>query len=75
MGSQLESSWLLCISTGRGSKSCSDEHTMGIRALDDGTVLLAGCFKGTFTLGAGEPNQTVLTSAGGYDIFVARFNP
>jgi hypothetical protein len=37
--------------------------------------LLAGGFNGTFTLGAGEPNQTVLTSAGGYDIFMAWFNP
>jgi hypothetical protein len=53
----------------------SDEYSRGIQVLDDGAILLAGGFNGTFTLGAGEPNEIVLTSAGGYDIFMARFNP
>jgi uncharacterized delta-60 repeat protein len=48
----------------------------------DGSVVVSGLFRGTATFGAGEANQTVLTTAQGTssdpalpDIFVARYQP
>ncbi len=46
-----------------------------IAILADGTVLAAGSFEQTVTFGAGEANETNLTSAGSYDLFLARYNP
>ncbi len=37
-------------------------------------LYVTGNFGGTETYGAGDPNQTSLTSAGGADIFVAKYN-
>ena len=49
----------------------------GIGAAADGSVLVGGEFSPyattTATFGAGEPNETVLQSAGNADVFVARF--
>jgi pimeloyl-ACP methyl ester carboxylesterase len=39
-----------------------------------GNPLIIGDFSQTATFGQGEPNQTVLVSAGGKDIFVAKLN-
>lgn len=36
-------------------------------------IYLTGAFNDTATFGAGELNQTSVTTAGGYDIFVARY--
>ncbi|MCX6645304.1 MAG: PKD domain-containing protein [bacterium] len=47
----------------------------GITALSDNSTVVTGCFLGTATFGPGEPNETVLTSAGYWDIFIARYNP
>jgi uncharacterized delta-60 repeat protein len=47
----------------------------GITALSDDSTIITGYFESTATFGPGEPNQTVLTSAGGDDIFIARYNP
>ncbi|MCX6646326.1 MAG: hypothetical protein NTY09_08215 [bacterium] len=47
----------------------------GITALSDNSTVVTGYFSGTPTFGPGEPNQTVLASAGGGDIFIARYNP
>ncbi|MCX6645199.1 MAG: hypothetical protein NTY09_02400, partial [bacterium] len=47
----------------------------GITALPDNSTVVTGWFEESATFGPGEPNQTVLTSAGGYDIFIARYNP
>ena len=43
--------------------------------LSDGSSLVTSFFWDTDTFGPGEPGQTLLTSAGGADIFVARYNP
>ncbi|MCX6645049.1 MAG: hypothetical protein NTY09_01620, partial [bacterium] len=47
----------------------------GITTLSDNTTIVTGAFIGSATFGLGEPNQTVLTSAGGGDIFIARYYP
>jgi len=52
-----------------------DETGQGISVLTNGSCLVTGSFAGTATFGPGETNATSLTSAGGYDVFVARFNP
>jgi hypothetical protein len=35
---------------------------------------VTGIFTGTVTLGAGEPNETVLTSVGGLEVFIAKYD-
>jgi hypothetical protein len=50
-----------------------DERGLGITTLSDNSTTVTGNFSGSATFGLGEPNQTDLTSAGGADIFVARF--
>ncbi|MDY6950218.1 MAG: DUF4347 domain-containing protein [Thermodesulfobacteriota bacterium] len=46
----------------------------GIAIDGSGNCLVTGRFQGTATFGAGEPNQTTLTSGdGSYDIFVAQY--
>ena len=47
----------------------------GITTLSDDSTVVTGCFSGITTFGEGEPNETVLESAGGEDIFVARYKP
>ncbi|HDS30859.1 MAG TPA: hypothetical protein ENN67_07455 [Firmicutes bacterium] len=47
----------------------------GITALSDNSTVVTGFFDASATFGPGEPNQTVLTSAGNWDIFIARFAP
>jgi uncharacterized delta-60 repeat protein len=47
----------------------------GITALSDDSIVVTGGFYISATFGPGEPNQTILTSAGGCDMFIARFNP
>jgi uncharacterized delta-60 repeat protein len=47
----------------------------GITALSDNSTVVTGYFVDTATFGACEPNETTLVSAGGADIFIARFAP
>ena len=51
----------------------------GITTLSDNSTVVTGYFAnpwgGTATFGPAEPNETILTSAGGPDIFIARFEP
>jgi len=51
----------------------ASEPSAGIAAFADGSCAVTGWFAGTATFGAGEPNQTVLTSIGVEDVFVARY--
>jgi uncharacterized delta-60 repeat protein len=51
------------------------DESYGISALSDSSTVITGNFEGSATFGKSETNQTILTSAGGYDIFIARYNP
>lgn len=46
---------------------------LGVAALTDGGCVVTGFFSGEATFGEGEAEETVLTSQGGKDIFVARY--
>jgi hypothetical protein len=46
----------------------------GVAGLADGSSLVSGMFYDTATFGAGETNETTLSSAGGSDMFVAKYN-
>jgi hypothetical protein len=47
----------------------------GIATDPRGNGYVTGQFAGTATFGAGEANETVLTAAGGLDVFVAKYAP
>ena len=47
---------------------------MSISPLEDGSFLLTGTFGATATFGPDEENETPLTSKGGSDVFVARYD-
>jgi uncharacterized delta-60 repeat protein len=53
----------------------SYDNGYGITTLSDDSTVVTGVIYGTATFGPGEPNETVLTSAGNHDIFIARYNP
>ena len=53
----------------------SGDGGRAITSLSDDSTVVTGFFCGSATFGPGESNQTALTSAGSYDIFVARFKP
>jgi uncharacterized delta-60 repeat protein len=55
-----------------GSPLCEGWAVAG---LSDNSTVVTGKFEGSATFGKGEPNQTVLTSEGKDDIFIARYNP
>ncbi|MBW1810763.1 MAG: hypothetical protein JRJ87_21405 [Deltaproteobacteria bacterium] len=46
-----------------------------VSMLSDGSTVAAGYFSDSVRFGPGEQNETTLSSAGGMDVFVARFNP
>jgi len=52
-----------------------EDKGFGIIALSDDSIVIIGYFEDLSTFGFGEPNQTILTSAGYKDIFIARYNP
>jgi hypothetical protein len=52
----------------------SEDRAIGITSDGVGGSIVTGWFAGTSTFGAGEPNETVLTEAGGNDIFLARYD-
>ncbi|MHC4663900.1 MAG: choice-of-anchor Q domain-containing protein, partial [Planctomycetota bacterium] len=43
-------------------------------ALSDGSCVITGYFDNTATFGPGDPDQTILSPAGWYDMYVARYN-
>jgi len=57
-----------------GRATFPEGHENGIASLPDDSAVITGYFEGSSTFGAGEPNQTTITSAGGPDIFVAKYN-
>jgi uncharacterized delta-60 repeat protein len=50
------------------------DYGSAITTLSDNSTVVAGTFVGTATFGPGDANETILTSAGGSDIYVARYN-
>jgi hypothetical protein len=50
------------------------DYVTGIAVDGSGNVYVTGLFRDTATFGLGEPNQTILTSAGDYDLFVAKYD-
>ena len=57
------------------AEGANSEYSNGITVLSDNSIVVTGMFAESVTFGPGEPNQTVLTSAGNEDIFIARFMP
>jgi len=53
----------------------SFNHGQNISAFSDNSSLVTGSFDGTATFGLGDNTTIALTSAGGIDIFIARYNP
>jgi uncharacterized delta-60 repeat protein len=51
-----------------------NDDSWRVCVLTDGSSLVTGFFADTATFGEGETNETSLTSAGGYDIFIAKYN-
>ncbi|MCX6647331.1 MAG: hypothetical protein NTY09_13380, partial [bacterium] len=51
-----------------------NEWGNGITTLSDDSTVVTGGYNISATFGPGDPNQTVLNSAGSYDIFIARYN-
>ena len=47
----------------------------GITTLSDDSTVATGMFTGSATFGPGESAETILTSDGSYDIFIAQFAP
>ncbi len=58
----------------RAGGSSGQDMGLGVAALSDDAVVVTGSFQGTATFGSGESNETSLTSAGNYDIYIARYN-
>ena len=58
-----------------GGSSGSVNVGAGIAVDGDGNSYVTGSFEGAATFGPNEANLTILTSAGGADIFVAKFDP
>jgi Thrombospondin type 3 repeat/Beta-propeller repeat len=58
----------------RAGGTGADDGGFGIALDGAGNSYASGRFRGTATFGAGEPNQTTLSSAGDLDFFVARYD-
>jgi hypothetical protein len=64
---------LLVWATSAGGDGVDDG--VGIVALADGSSLVTGYFQNIATFGAGESNQTSLTTLGTIGLFLAKYNP
>jgi len=51
------------------------DYGCGISALSDDSLVVTGRFTYSSSFGLNEPNETILVSAGSFDIFIARFAP
>jgi uncharacterized delta-60 repeat protein len=59
----------------RGAGGITADEGRAITTLSDNSTVVTGIFQDSATFGLDETNETTLTSAGGYDIFIARFEP
>lgn len=53
----------------------SQDVSQGITTLSGNSTVITGWFNDSIVFGDGEPNQTILTSTGREEIFIARYNP
>ncbi|MCP4604563.1 MAG: hypothetical protein GY847_29245 [Proteobacteria bacterium] len=51
------------------------DHCKSITTLSDGSALITGYFMGDTEFGQGEANETLLSSSGKNDIFIAKYAP
>lgn len=51
----------------------SDDGGSGIAVLSDNSIIVAGYFEDTSTFGLGEGNETTISSAGYWDMFIAKY--
>jgi Beta-propeller repeat len=58
----------------RSAGGADNDWSYGVATDLRGNGYVTGHFAGTSTFGAGEPNETELSSAGGTDVFVAKYN-
>ncbi|MBI4558850.1 MAG: IPT/TIG domain-containing protein [Candidatus Hydrogenedentes bacterium] len=58
----------------RAGGTGTEEQCQDVAVLGDGTVVATGLFMGVATFGAGEPGEVILTSAGSWEVFVARYD-
>ena len=63
--------WAKRAKPGRGAA----DKGYGITTLSDNSTVVTGYFNRSATFGPDEPNETILTSAGNNEIFIARYNP
>jgi Thrombospondin type 3 repeat/Beta-propeller repeat len=59
----------------KGAGGIGFDRGEGIAIDGAGSSYVTGWFQGTATFGAGEANETTLTSIGVFDIFVAKYDP
>jgi uncharacterized delta-60 repeat protein len=59
----------------KGTGESGKDSGSGITTLSDDSTVITGGFEGSVIFGPDEPNETILTSSGDEDIFIARFNP
>lgn len=52
----------------------ADEDGRGIVIKSNGTIVVSGYFAGSITFGASEANETILSSSGSHDLFLAEFD-
>jgi len=58
----------------RNQGGADSDAAYGVTFLSDGSLVVVSYFNGTATFGAGEPQQTALTSAGANDIAISRYS-
>jgi uncharacterized delta-60 repeat protein len=59
----------------KGSGGSITDKGTAITTLSDDSVVVTGHFEDIAIFASGEPNETVLTSYGAEDVFIARYNP
>jgi prepilin-type N-terminal cleavage/methylation domain-containing protein len=62
------------ITFAKSAGSIGSDTGWTVTALANGGSIVAGGFQNQLTLGAGESNSITLTSAGDWDIFIAKYN-
>ncbi|MGH8564958.1 MAG: SBBP repeat-containing protein, partial [Gammaproteobacteria bacterium] len=70
----VSSGWAQELVWARQAGGTSSDEARGIGVDGSGNSYVTGRFRDTATFGPGETNETMLTSAGGNDVFVAKYD-